>query len=154
MVSTTTARSLLTANIDDNTTNNITPADIRGVFTAAFDAIDLAASGGAIDFTKGQIAGEITSPANKTYIVDLRAPFAYTATALYLQTSAGTCSCTIQVNGTSIPDLTLIAAESASLNGTAAFSSNAVPLNAKVTMVVSNVSGASELSFSLRYTRT
>src|SRR5690349_7320183 len=125
MVSTTSARSLLTTNINDNTTNDITPADIRGVFTAAFDALDTAATTSTIDFTKGQIAGEITAPANRSYIIDLRAPFAYTATAIYLQTSAGTCNCTIQVNGTSIPDLTLIPAESASLNGTSAFSSNA-----------------------------
>ena len=40
MVSTTTARSLLAANINDNTTADITPAEVRAVFTALLDLVD------------------------------------------------------------------------------------------------------------------
>ena len=153
MVSTTTPRSLLTTSINDNTSGDITPSDLRGVFTATFDALDGAAETSTIDFKKGQITGEVTTPSNRTYTIELSAPFAYTITALYLQTAAGTATVTIQVNGVSVTGLTNLSA-STSIDGGAATGANTVTLSNKITMVLTNVSGASELIFSLRYTRT
>ena len=153
MVSPTTARSLLTTNINDNTTGDVTPADVRAVFNAAFDALDLAAAGGSIDFTKGQITGELTAPGNRSYILELSAPYPYTITALYVQTAAGTATCAVQINGTNVTGLTGIAASTA-MNGGSATAANTVSVTNKVTLVVSSVAGASELSFALRYTRT
>lgn len=40
MASTTTARSLLAANINDNTSADITPAELRAVFTSVLDLVD------------------------------------------------------------------------------------------------------------------
>lgn len=40
MASTTAARSLLTTNINDNTTADITPAEVRAVFTSVLDLVD------------------------------------------------------------------------------------------------------------------
>lgn len=153
MVSTTTARALLTTNINDNTAGDVTPADVRGVFTATFDALDGAAATSTIDFTKGQIAGELAAPSNRSYTIELSAPFSYTITALYVQTGAGTATVAVQINGTNVTGLTGIAA-STTLNGGSALSANTVTLSNKVTLVVSAVSGASELAFALRYTRT
>jgi hypothetical protein len=153
MVSTTTARSLLTTNINDNTSGDVTPADIRGVFTATFDALDGAAATSTVDYNKGQIAGEIGTPSNKTYTLELSAPFPYTITALYVQTSAGTATVAIQINGTNVTGLTGIAV-STSLNGGSALSANTVTLSNKVTMIVSAVSSAADLAYALRYTRT
>lgn len=153
MVSTTTVRSLLTTNINDNTSQDITPADVRGVFTATFDALDGAAATSSIDYNKGQITGELTAPSNRTYTIELSAPYPYTITALYVQTSAGTATVTIQINGVSVTGLTNISA-STSLDGGAATGANTVTLSNKVTMVLTNVAGASELAFALRYTRT
>jgi hypothetical protein len=50
MVSTTTARNLATTNINDNTTGDVTPADVRGAVLAILDAIDRSA---------GQIAASV-----------------------------------------------------------------------------------------------
>lgn len=44
MVSTTAGRALAAANINDNTGGDITPADVRAVFTAAFDVVEKADS--------------------------------------------------------------------------------------------------------------
>lgn len=44
MVSTTAARSLLTTAINDNVIGDVTPADVRSVFSSAFDAIDKTAA--------------------------------------------------------------------------------------------------------------
>lgn len=153
MVSTTTVRSLLTTNINDNTSGDVTPADIRGVFTATFDALDGAAATSTIDYNKGQIAAEIAAPSNKTYTLDLSAPFPYTITALYVQSSAGTATCAVQINGTNVTGLTGISV-STTLNGGSALSANTVTLSNKVTLVVSAVSGAADLAYALRYTRT
>lgn len=153
MVSTTTVRSLLTTNINDNTSGDVTPADIRGVFTATFDALDGAAATSTIDYNKGQIAAEISAPSNKTYTLDLSAPFPYTITALYVQSSAGTATCAVQINGTNVTGLTGISV-STTLNGGSALSANTVTLSNKVTLVVSAVSGAADLAYALRYTRT
>lgn len=153
MVSTTTARSSLTTNITDNTAGDVTPAKVRTVFTAAFDAIDLAASGGSIDFTKGQIAGELTAPGNRTYTIDLSAPFAYTINTLVTQLTAGTCTVAVQIGGVNVTGLSAVAATT-TLTTSTATAANTVAANAKVTFVITNVTGASELAFALKFTRT
>lgn len=153
MVSTTTARSLMTTNINDNTVGDITAADVRGVFTAAFDAIDLAAGGGSVDFTKGQISGELTGPGNRTYTIDLSAPFAYTINTLVTQLTAGTLTLAVQIGGVNVTGMSAIAATT-TLTTSTATAANTVAAGAKVTFVVSSVAGASELAFALKYTRT
>lgn len=147
MVSTTAARSLMATNINDNSTGDVTPADIRGVFTATFDALDTTVTG------VGQIAGEITSPGNRTYTLDLSSPFPYTINSLVTQTAAGTATVAVQINGTNVTGLASVSVGTA-LTTTNATAANTVAANAKVTLVVSNVSGTSELAFALRYTRT
>ena len=147
MVSTTAARSLMATNINDNSTGDVTPADIRGVFTATFDALDTTVTG------VGQIAGEITSPGNRTYTLDLSAPFPYTINSLVTQTAAGAATVAVQINGTNVTGLASVSVGT-TLTTTNATAANTVAANAKVTLVVSNVSGTSELSFALRYTRT
>lgn len=153
MVSTTTARSLLAANINDNTVGDITPAELRAVFSAVLDGVDLAASGGSVDISKGQIAGELTAPGNRTYTIDLSAPFPYTINTLVTQLTAGTCTVAVQIGGVNVTGLSAVAATT-TLTTSTATAANAVAANAKVTLVVSNVAGASELAFALKFTRT
>ena len=147
MVSTTTARALLATNINDNTVGDITPAELRAVISSVLDGVDGAAG------NVNQISGELTAPGNRTYTIDLSAPFAYTINSLVTQLTAGTCTVAVQIGGTNVTGLSAVAATTtlATTNATAA---NAVAANAKVTFVVSSVAGASELAFALRYTRT
>lgn len=100
-----------------------------------------------------QIAGEITAPGNRAYTLDLAAPFAYTITALKVQTAAGTCTCAVQIGGTNVTGISAVSTSTTLATGTAS-AANSVAADAKVTLVVSSVSGASELQFSLRATRT
>lgn len=147
MVSTTSARSLMTTNITDNTGGDVTPAKLRTVLIGAFDALDGAA--GAVS----QIAGELTAPGNRSYIIELSAPFSYTINSLVTQLTAGTCTVAVQIGGTNVTGLSAVAATT-TLATTNASAANSVAANAKVTLVISSVSGASELAFSVRYTRT
>lgn len=144
MVSTTSVRTLMTTAINDNTAGDITPSDVRSVFTGTFDAID--------DAAKGQIAGELTAPGNRAYVLDLSAPYGYTITSLVVQTAAGTATCAVQINGTNVTGLSAVAASTTLATGTAT-AANVVASGNKVTLVVSAVAGTSELSFALRFTR-
>ena len=102
---------------------------------------------------KAQICGEITAPANRSYILDLSAPFGYTITGLIIQTAAGTATCAVQIDAVTVTGLSGLAA-STTIGGGTATAANTVATGAKVTLVVSGVAGASELSFALRITRT
>lgn len=147
MVSTTTARSLLSANINDNTAGEITPAKLRAVISAVLDGVDASAG------NASQIAGELTAPGNRTYTIDLSAPFAYTINSLVTQLTAGTCTVAVQIGGVNVTGLSAVAATTTLATSTAT-AANSVAANAKVTFVVSNVAGASELAFALKFTRT
>jgi hypothetical protein len=144
-MATTTVRTLMTTAINDNTTGDITPADLRGVFTGALDSIDTAAL--------SQISGQIAAPTNRTYTIDLSAPYGYVINSLVTQTAAGTATVAIQINGTNVTGLSAVAVGTtlATTNATAA---NTVTAGQKVTMVVSAASGITELSYALRFTRT
>lgn len=149
MVDTTSARALLATAINDNTSGDITAADLRSVFVQTFNAIDLAVN------SIGQIAGELTAPGNRTYTIELSAPYTFSITSLVTQTTAGTATLAVQINGTNVTGMSAVAVSTtlttSPFTGT---TSGNVPLNGKVTLVVSNVAGTSELSFAVRYTRT
>jgi hypothetical protein len=149
MVDTTAARALVDANLPDNDTGDISAADLRAVFDAALDAVDTAGA----PTGPAQIAGELTAPGNRSYVLELSAPYAYTIDALAVQTAAGTATCAVQVNGANVTGLSAVAASTTLATGTAT-AANAVAVGNKVTLAVSAVAGASELAFSLRYTRT
>lgn len=102
---------------------------------------------------KGQISGELTAPGNRTYTIDLSAPFGYTINSLVTQTTAGTATIAVQIGGVNVTGLNAVAT-STTLTTSTATAANTVAANAKVTFVVSAVAGASELAFALRYTRT
>jgi hypothetical protein len=150
MVNTTAARSILVTNINDNSTRDITAADVRGVFNATFDALDTAGTSGD---GKGQITGTIAAPTNRTYTVDLSAPYSYQIDSLVTQTTAGTCTLAVQVSGINVAGLNAVAVSTTQATSLAS-GSRSVAGNAKVTFVVSAVSGASDLVYALRYTRT
>lgn len=101
---------------------------------------------------KDQISGEITAPANRSYILDLSAPFGYTINSLVIQTAAGTATCAVQINAVNVTGLSGLAA-STTIGSATATAANTVATGAKVTLVVSGVAGASELAFALRITR-
>lgn len=149
MVDTTSARALLATAINDNAVGDVTPADVRSVFTQTFDALDLASS------KAGQISGELTAPGNRTYTIELSAPFAYSITSLVTQTTSGTATLAVQVNGTNVTGMSAVAVSTTLTTSpfTGSTSGN-VAVNGKVTLVISNVAGTSELAFSVRYTRT
>ena len=153
MVNTTAVRNLTTANINDNGVGEISAADVRGVFFATFNALDSSAPTDGITVDgKGQIAWTITALSNRTYTVDLAAPFAYNIDTLVTQTTAGTCTVSVQISGINVTGLNAVAA-STTLTITTATAARSVAPNAKVTLVVSAVTGATEMAFALRYTK-
>jgi hypothetical protein len=145
MANTTATRTSLTTKINDNTSQDVTPLDVRDVFVSTLDVID--------DYAKGEIAGEFTAPGNRAYVLQLSAPYTYTITSLVTQTTAGTATVTVAINGTTVTGLGSIAVGT-TLTTSTATALNAVAAGAKVTLTFSNVTGTSEFCYSLRYTRT
>ena len=153
MVSTTTARSLMSATINDNSSGDVTPADVRSVFSATLDALDLAASGGNIDLTLGQISGTIDTPLARTYIVELMAPFPYTITHLAHAVGTGSLICSVMRSGANVLGLTSISVTTMPTL-TESTGNNSVSVGNKVLLALSSISEATDFTFSLRFTRT
>lgn len=99
------------------------------------------------------LPGQIEVPGNKTYFLMLKSPFGYTINEFTRQTSSGTATVAIEIEGTGVTGLTALGATTskASSNATAA---NTVLEGDEVTLVISSVVAALDLSFTLKYTRT
>lgn len=97
-------------------------------------------------------SGMIEAPADKTFVLDQSAAYAYTINTLKIATVSGTASVAIKINGTSVTGISAVSVSSTPATGTAS-ALNAVAIGDKVTLVVSSGSSPVDLSFTLKYTR-
>ena len=99
------------------------------------------------------IHGEIITVINGTYTLVLDAKMAATINEISLETTAGTCTVAIQINGTNVTGMSAIAVTTT--KGTsAATGANTIATSNKVTLVVSSASGATNLKFSMKMTKS
>ena len=92
--------------------------------------------------------------AGLTYDLDTYAPFGYTVTNVYqIQTSSGTVTAALQINGTNITGLSGIAVSSTPQNVTAT-AANTVAIGNTLSLVFSSNASAQNIKFTLAATRT
>ena len=99
-----------------------------------------------------QISGHIETAANKTYILDLKAPYAYTVNALAAKTASGTCTAKLTIDGVDVTGITALSVSSTEASATAS-AANAVGVDTTLALVVSANSTALDLSFTVKITR-
>ncbi|MFI4954555.1 MAG: hypothetical protein ACHP9Y_01430 [Gammaproteobacteria bacterium] len=91
--------------------------------------------------------------AGLTYDLDTYAPFGYTVTEVYqIQTSSGSVTAALQINGTNITGLSSISVTSTAQN-VAATGANTVAVGDALTLVFSSNSAAQNIQFTLSATR-
>lgn len=92
--------------------------------------------------------------AGLTYPLDTYAPFGYTVTEVYqIQTSSGTVTAALKINGTAITGLSSISVTSTPQN-VAATGANTVSVGNAVSLVFSSASSPVNIQFTLAATRT
>ncbi len=125
--------------LPDNDTGDISPQDLR-------DAVETL-------FSVPAFTGEITTLTGRSYVIDLSASLSYRILSLVVQTTAGTCSCALKINGTDVSGLTSVPASTV-INTASASPGSLVATGSKVTLVVSSIVGATDLSYSVKIQRT
>jgi hypothetical protein len=98
------------------------------------------------------IGGHIEAAANKSYVLDQAAAFAYTVNSLAIRSASGTCTAKLQIDGVDITGISSVAVGSTETTATAS-GANAVTAGQTLALVVSGNSGATEVAFSVRVTR-
>jgi hypothetical protein len=92
-------------------------------------------------------AGHIPVPAAQAYTVDLAAASTYKIVKIYLKTSAGTCTVALNQNGVAIAAASAIAVSS---TRTSVVLSQVVAIDDVIELVVSGLTGAADLAYSVR----
>lgn len=111
---------------------------------------EVGASGGT---TVEEIPGFIEYPIDKTYILDESASYAYTINTLIIKTTAGTLTAAVQINGTPVTGISAVSVSSTPTTATAT-AANTVSIGNRITLVCSSSSAPTDLSFTLKFTRT
>jgi hypothetical protein len=98
------------------------------------------------------ISGHIETVANKTYVLDLKAPYAYTVNQLAAKTASGTCTAKLTIDGVDVTGITALAVSS-SEDFDDASGANSVAAGATLALVLSSNSSGLDLSFTVKVTR-
>lgn len=96
--------------------------------------------------------GHLDAPTNKTYFLDFKAAFAGTLNSLDIGSISGTCTVDIKINGVAVTGLSAIAVSNSTPTALAT-ALNAFAAGAQITIVISANSAATDLAFTLKYTR-
>ena len=99
-----------------------------------------------------QISGHIETADDKTYVLDLKAPYAYTINSLAAKTASGTCTAKLTIDGTDVTGITALAVSSTE-DFDDATAANAVSVGDTVALVISSNSTALDLQFTVKVTR-
>ena len=126
-------------------------------FTAAGRALADDADAAAQRVTLGvsTIAGSYfdSEPADGTLVLVAKARYAFTINGLYgVETSAGTCSLAVQINGVNVTGLSAVSVTSTPQDVSAS-AANAVAIGDQVTLIISSTSSAADLAFTMEATR-
>lgn len=99
------------------------------------------------------ISGMIEAPQNKTYTLDPASIETRVLNSLKIYTTSGTCTVDIKINGVSVTGLSSLAVSSTPQEAVATALNNVAPGDV-ITLVVSSSSGAIDMVFRLKYTRS
>ena len=99
-----------------------------------------------------QISGHIETADDKTYVLDLKAPYAYTIDSLAAKTASGTCTAKLTIDGTDVTGISALAVSSTE-DFDDASAANAVSVGNTVALVISSNSAALDLQFTVKITR-
>lgn len=132
------------------------PSGVSGTVKDRLDAltalVEALSGGGAIDITADFISGHIESALNKTYFLVNSIPYSGYIGSVTTQSESGTCTATIEINGTPLGG----AANSVSTSEETQshVSSNTFVAGDVITMVISSSSSATDVRFTLNIVRT
>lgn len=98
------------------------------------------------------LPGHIETAANKTYVLDQYAMYAYTVNAIDVQTASGTITAALKINGTNVTTCNGIAVTSTP-GLTTCTAANSVVVGDQLTLVTSANAAALDLSFTVKVTR-
>lgn len=104
--------------------------------------------GVAVDF----ISGHIETAANKSYVLDLYAAYAYTINELKIVSASGTVTAAVKIDGTNVTGISSVSVSSSEATGTAS-AANSVSVGNTVTLVFTSNSSALDVAFTLKITR-
>jgi hypothetical protein len=131
------------------------------VVGVSFDVVIVASNGTQGQWLVGWVAGGvigpipansaigvfIESPTSKTYVLELSAPAPFTITLFSIKTASGTCTAALNRNGSAITGLSAVSVTSTISNTVV---SQAVSVGDLITLVLSSVSSAVDLSVAVR----
>lgn len=107
---------------------------------------------GAPSALTGDISGQILNVENRTYVPTYSASEARTLTTLAVVLESGTCTLNVQIDGVTVTGLSALAITATPQVFTAT-ALRSVPSSGKITAIVSAQTGASNLQFSLKYSK-
>ena len=99
-----------------------------------------------------QISGHIETAEDKTYVLDLKAPYAYTINSLAAKTASGTCTAKLTIEGTDVTGISALAVSSTE-DFDDATAANSVSIGDTVALVISSNAAALDLQFTVKITR-
>lgn len=99
------------------------------------------------------ISGHVVAPDAQTIVLDQSAAFAYDINTLITQLTAGTLTAALKINGTNVTSISSHSATTSEVTSTAT-AAYSVAVGDTVTLVLSSISSAANLSFSIKTTRT
>lgn len=105
------------------------------------------------DVTIETLCGCIEAADNKTYVLDLYALYSYAVRWIGIQSSSGSCTAAVQINGTSISGLSSISVSSASASYQAPSGGGVLSAGNKLSLAISNNSSAEDVSFTIKLER-
>lgn len=105
---------------------------------------------GLVDAHRGFFAG--TALTDQCYTIDEAAPYAYTINTLKVESTAGTATWAVKINGTSVTGISAVSVSSTPATGTAS-AANSVSINDKITICSTSTSSAANVGWTLKYTR-
>jgi hypothetical protein len=116
------------------------------------DASDVLSSGTLVGLIE-QMTGHIETVADKTYVLDQSAAYAYDIDTLIIKSASGTCTAKIQIEAVDVTGISAVSVSSTEATGTAS-AANSVSVGDTVTLVISSNSSCLDMAFTVKYTRT
>lgn len=165
------------ANIQDNTAQEITPADVRQRVKDLADSsviksddLEATLTNDAAKVPKSSAvfaaiaAAKLlvesisfqdinTSIAAQVYVIEFYAAYAYTINQLKIIAGGGTCTAAVKINGTPVTGISAVGVSTSVATGTAS-AANSVAVGDKVTLEITSPSTLDNLQASIKTTRT
>lgn len=134
----------------------VNPSGTYGTLKDRLDAltalVEALSGGGVIDITADFISGHIETPDDKTYYLVNDVPYAGYIDSVTTQATSGTCTATVEINGTPLGGTAN--SVSSSEQTQSHVSSNTFVASDVITLVVSSNASTADMRFTLNIVRT